>query len=147
MFGCRHLNPDLRLKPCLVVVICDHQISAYTRFSSIVYVVQVVQKDQYNRSQTHTGKRDWPAATCPLLVDTAEPGGMILLIWQTQTCNLWLLISTVFLPAISQMVNGMVRYMALAIGWGLFFYLQAKILPFYAVLDFQSIGPLGRCFL
>ena len=36
MFGCRHLNPDLILKLCLVVVICDHQISAYTRFSSTV---------------------------------------------------------------------------------------------------------------
>ena len=40
MFGCRHLNSDLRQKPCLVVVICDHQISAYTRLN--LYIVSVV---------------------------------------------------------------------------------------------------------
>ena len=40
MFCCCYLNQDLRLKPCLVVVICDHQIFAYHRHSSTVYATQ-----------------------------------------------------------------------------------------------------------
>ena len=45
MFGCHHLNPNLKLKPCLVVVICNHQIFAYTRFSSIGGIGTVISTD------------------------------------------------------------------------------------------------------
>ena len=61
MFGCRHLNPDLRLKPVLVIVICDHQISAYTFFSIKICILRLklYNKDKSQQSLFFTAPVDF----------------------------------------------------------------------------------------